>query len=70
MDVVHDFCPMIPSPSGEVNAMEADFHSRGSISAVHELEVAAYGSHGRPPPLAERPSLPNILHKHPTQQCN
>jgi hypothetical protein len=58
MDVVDDFGPMIPSPSGEVDPMEADFHSRGSISADHELEVAAYGSHGRPPPLAEPPSLP------------
>jgi hypothetical protein len=46
MDVVDDFGPMIPSPSGEIDAMEADFHSRVSISAVHELEVSAYGSHG------------------------
>jgi hypothetical protein len=38
--------------------MEADLHSRGSISAVHELEVAAYGNHGLPPPAAELlPSL-------------
>jgi hypothetical protein len=58
MDVVDDFGPVIPSPSGEVNPMEADFHSRGSISAVHELEVAAYGSHGRPPPLVEPPAPP------------
>jgi hypothetical protein len=58
MDVVDDFGPMIPSPSGEVDPMEADCHSRGSISAVHKLEVAAYDSHGRPPPLAEPPSLP------------
>jgi hypothetical protein len=58
IDVVDDFGPMIPSPSGEVDPMEADLHSRGSISAVHELEVAAYGSHGRPPPLAEPPPLP------------
>jgi hypothetical protein len=48
MDDIDDFGPMIPSPSGEVDAIEADFHSRGSISAVHALEVAAYGSHGRP----------------------
>ncbi len=33
--------------------MEADLHSRGSISAVHELEVAAYGNHGLPPTAAE-----------------
>jgi hypothetical protein len=59
MDYIHYFGPMIPSPSGEVDAMDADFHSRGSISAVHELEVATYGSHGQPPPLAERSSLPN-----------
>jgi hypothetical protein len=59
MDDIDDFGHMIPSPSGEVNAMEADFHSRGSISAVHELEAAAYGSHGQPPPLVERPSPPN-----------
>jgi hypothetical protein len=58
IDVVDDFGPMIPSPSGEVDPMEADLHSRGSISAVHELEVAAYGSHARPPPLAEPPPLP------------
>jgi hypothetical protein len=56
MDMVDDFGPMIPSPSGEVDPMEADFHSRGSISAVHELEVAVYGSHGQPPHLAEPPS--------------
>jgi hypothetical protein len=58
MDVFDDFGPMIPNPSGEVDPMEADFHSRGSISAVHELEVAMYGSHGQPPHLAEPPSLP------------
>jgi hypothetical protein len=44
---------MIPSPSGDVDPMEADLHSRGSISAVHELEVAAYGNHGLPPTAAE-----------------
>jgi hypothetical protein len=44
IDVVDDFGPMVPSPSGEVDPMEADLHSRGSISAVHELEVAAYAS--------------------------
>jgi hypothetical protein len=59
MDNIDDFGPIIPSPSREVDAMKADYHSRGSISAVHELEVAAYGSHGQPPPLAERPSPPN-----------
>jgi hypothetical protein len=53
IDVVDDFGPMVPSPSGEVDPMEADLHSRGSISAVHELEVATYGSHGLPPPLAK-----------------
>jgi hypothetical protein len=36
--------------------MEADFHSRGSISVVHELEVVVYGSHGQPPCLAQPPS--------------
>jgi hypothetical protein len=35
-----NFGPMIPSPSGDIGPMEADLHSRGSISAVHELEVA------------------------------
>jgi hypothetical protein len=53
IDVVDDFGPMIPSPSGDVDPMEADLHSRGSISAVHELEAAAYGNHGLPPPAAE-----------------
>jgi hypothetical protein len=38
--------------------MEADLHSRGSISAVHELEVAAYSNHGLPPPAAELPPPP------------
>jgi hypothetical protein len=38
--------------------MEADLHSRGSISAVHELEVAAYGNHGLPPPAAQLLPLP------------
>jgi hypothetical protein len=50
IDVVDDFGTMIPSPSGEADPMEVDLHSRGSISAVHELEVAAYGNHGLPPP--------------------
>jgi hypothetical protein len=45
IDVVDDFGPIIPSPSGEADPMEVDLHSRGSISAVHELEVAAYGNH-------------------------
>jgi hypothetical protein len=58
IDVVDDFGPMIPSPSGDVDPMEADLHSRGSISAVHEVEVAAYSSHGLPPPLAEPPPPP------------
>jgi hypothetical protein len=49
---------MIPSPSGEVDPMEADLHSRGSISAVHELEVAAYHNHDLPPPAAELLPLP------------
>jgi hypothetical protein len=38
--------------------MEVDLHSRGSISAVHELEVAAYGNHGLPPPVAQLLPLP------------
>jgi hypothetical protein len=57
IDVVDDFGPMIPSPSGDVDLIKADLHSRGSISAVHELEVAAYGNHGLPPPAAELPPL-------------
>jgi hypothetical protein len=52
IDVVDDFGPIIPSPSGVADPMEADLHSRGSISVVHELEVAAYGNHGLPPPMA------------------
>jgi hypothetical protein len=55
--VVDDFGPMIPSPSGEVDPMEADLYSRGSISVVCELENATYGSHGWPYPLAEPLSL-------------
>jgi hypothetical protein len=49
---------MIPSPSGEADPMEVDLHSRGSISAAHELEVAAYGNHGLPPPAAQPLPLP------------
>jgi hypothetical protein len=49
---------MIPSPSGEADPMEVDLHSRGSISAAHELEVAAYGNHGLPPPAAQLLPLP------------
>jgi hypothetical protein len=52
IDAVDDFGPIIPSPSGEADPMEFDLHSRGSISAVHELEVAAYGNHGLPHPTA------------------
>jgi hypothetical protein len=44
---------MIPSPSGDADLMEADLHSRGSISVVHELEVAAHGNHGLPPCAAQ-----------------
>jgi hypothetical protein len=51
IDSLDDSGPMIPSP-------EADLHSRGSISAVHELEVAAYGNHGLPHPAAEPPPPP------------
>jgi hypothetical protein len=58
IDVVDDFGPIILSPSGEADPMEADLHSRGSISAVHELEVAAYGNHGMPPPTAQLLPLP------------
>jgi hypothetical protein len=61
--IVDDFGPMIPSP-------EADLHSRGSISAVHELEVAAYGNHCLPPPAAERCLRMLVPHKHPTRQCH
>jgi hypothetical protein len=38
--------------------MQVDLHSRGSISAVHKLEVAAYGNHGLPPPVAQLLPLP------------
>jgi hypothetical protein len=38
--------------------MEVDLHSRGFISVVHELEVAAYGNHGLPPPTAQLLPLP------------
>jgi hypothetical protein len=47
LDVVDAFGPTISSPSGDVDPMEADFHSRGSISVVHELEFPAYSNHGR-----------------------
>ena len=57
-NVVDDFGPIIPSPSGEAEPMEADLHFRGSISAVPELEVAAYGNHGLPPPTAQLLPLP------------
>jgi hypothetical protein len=56
IDAIDDFGPMIPSPSGDVDPMEADFHSRGSISAVHELEFVAYGNHGMPRTVAEPPA--------------
>jgi hypothetical protein len=58
IDVIDDFGPIIPSPSGEADPMEVDLHSRGSISVVHELEVAAYGNHGLPPPTAQLLPLP------------
>jgi hypothetical protein len=60
IDVVNDFGPIIPSPSGETDPMEADLHSRGSISVVHfhKLEVAAYGNHCLPPPAAQLLPLP------------
>jgi hypothetical protein len=46
-DIIDAFGPIIPSPSGDIDPMEADLHSRGSISAVHELEFPTYGNHGR-----------------------
>jgi hypothetical protein len=44
--VIDDFGPIIPSLSGDIDPMEADLHSRESISAVHKLEFPSYGSHG------------------------
>jgi hypothetical protein len=49
---------MIPSPSGDTDPMEVDLHSRGSISVVHKLELAAYGNHGLPPSVAQPLPLP------------
>jgi hypothetical protein len=60
--VVNDFGPIIPSPLGDADPMEVDLHSRGSISVVHELEVAAYGNHGLPPPVAQ--PLPATRNSH------
>jgi hypothetical protein len=51
---------MIPSPSGDADPMEVDLHSRGSISVVHKLEVAAYSNHGLPPPGAQPLPSPAI----------
>jgi hypothetical protein len=59
IDVVGNFGPTIPSPPGGIDAMEADLHSRGSILAVHELEVAAYGDHDMTPPVAVLPPPPS-----------
>jgi hypothetical protein len=43
----------------DIDLMEADLHSRGSISAVHEFEVSAYGNHVMPPTASEPlPPLP------------
>jgi hypothetical protein len=58
IDVVDDFGPVIPSPSGEADPMEVDLHSRGSISVVHKLEVAAYGNQDLPTPMAQLLPLP------------
>jgi hypothetical protein len=58
---------MIPSPSGDIDPMEVDLHSRGSISVVHKLEVAAYSNHIMPPPAAE-PTPQGVAH--PTRQCH
>jgi hypothetical protein len=54
-DEIGNFGPTIPSLPGGIDAMEADLHSRGSISAVHKLEKVAYSNHGMPPPAAELP---------------
>jgi hypothetical protein len=35
IDIIDDFGPIIPSPSGEADPMEVHLHSRGSISVVH-----------------------------------
>jgi hypothetical protein len=58
IDVIDDFGTMIPSPSADADPMGVDLHSRGSISVVHELEVAAYSSHGLPLPAAQPLPLP------------
>jgi hypothetical protein len=42
IDIVDAFGPIIPSPSGDVDPMEADLHSRGSISAVHDITEAQF----------------------------
>ncbi len=53
INVIDDFGTMTPSPSADADPMEVDLHSRGSISVVHKLEVAAYGNHGLPPPAVQ-----------------
>ncbi len=67
IDIIYDFGSMIPSPSGDIDPMEVDLHSRGSISVVHKLEVAAYSNHIMPPPAAE-PTPQGVAH--PTRQCH
>jgi hypothetical protein len=37
IDVIDDFGPIIPSPSSDADPMEAELHSRGSISVVHYI---------------------------------
>jgi hypothetical protein len=47
IDIVDAFGPITPCPSGDIDPMEVDLHSRGFISVVHNLEFPANSNHGR-----------------------
>jgi hypothetical protein len=70
IDVVDDFGPIMPSPSGEADPIKADLHSRGSISAIHELEVLHTAIMVCLLPWHSCCLCQPVVHKHPTQQCN
>jgi hypothetical protein len=69
MDMVDDFGPMIPSPSGEVDPMEADIPGGPSLLFTNwklpctavMVSLLIWQSRRLRQPL---------LHEHPTRQCN
>ena len=70
MDDVDDFGPMIPSPSGEVDPMEADFIPEGPSLLFTNWKLLHTAVMVCLLLWQSRCLRQPVLHKHPTRQCN